>query len=225
MKKLISLALIALMLLPAALAEEADLTGEWFASMQGIQAILTLNADGTCSLAIRGSADDAVWERDGDKIYVEHGAESKLIMTYDGENLVMSDDPTDPMAMVFRRELKEISLEDFQGDWKATLVNMLGLPVNAEEAGMDIVIRVEGETVTFLSGAEDEENRVLHGLYSDDEITASTSTANYVISYLENGTLQLREILSEDQQILMYMEPLAGEAADIEEVEDAEAAE
>ena len=90
---------------------------------------------------------------------------------------------------------------------------------------MDIVIRVEGETVTFLSGAEDEENRVLHGLYSDDEITASTSTANYVISYLENGTLQLREILSEDQQILMYMEPLAGEAADIEEVEDAEAAE
>ena len=71
MKKMISVILVfcmAAMLVPA-LAESADITGEWIADYSGYAVVLTLNADGTFSMEVAGMGGaEGTWTLEGEAL-------------------------------------------------------------------------------------------------------------------------------------------------------------
>lgn len=70
MKRLTSLVLallLALTMMVGAFAETADVTGEWYGELLGIQVTLTINADGTYKMDIAGmDSEEGVWEKNED---------------------------------------------------------------------------------------------------------------------------------------------------------------
>ena len=73
MKRLTSLVLallLALTMMVGAFAETADVTGEWYGELLGIQVTLTINADGTYKMDIAGmDSEEGVWEKNEDGSY------------------------------------------------------------------------------------------------------------------------------------------------------------
>lgn len=70
MKRLTSLVLallLALTMMVGAFAETADVTGEWYGELLGIQVTLTINADGTYKMDVAGmDSEEGVWEKNED---------------------------------------------------------------------------------------------------------------------------------------------------------------
>lgn len=73
MKRLTSLVLallLALTMMVGAFAETADVTGEWYGELLGIQVTLTINADGTYKMDITGmDSEEGVWENDAELFF------------------------------------------------------------------------------------------------------------------------------------------------------------
>lgn len=98
MKKLISLILVfcmAVMLVPA-LAESADVAGEWIADYSGYTVVLTLNTDNTFSMKVAGmGGGDGTWSLEGEALsltaqgqtIVYDVKDGKITATQDGETL------------------------------------------------------------------------------------------------------------------------------------------
>ena len=78
MKRLTSLVL-ALTMMVGAFAETADVTGEWYGELLGIQVTLTINADGTSKMDIAGmDSEEGVWEKNEDgNLVMDKGTEGE----------------------------------------------------------------------------------------------------------------------------------------------------
>lgn len=139
MKKLFSTVLamlLALTMLTGALAEMADVTGDWFVSMLGIDEKLTLKENGTYTIDMGdwGSV-GGVWEMQTDgSILMDKGTEDETVgeVTEIGLALVI-----DGMALLFTRGTglirTDATLEELQGEWVAKQVLTMGFVVDAEE--------------------------------------------------------------------------------------------
>lgn len=140
MKKLISLILVlcmACMLIPA-VAEE-DLTGEWYATMAGVEMVLNLAEDGsaTFSMPALGNTSSGIWTRDGDKITITI-EDSPAEAVYADGTITLGEGEA---SMVFTREkvegikLAEVNpaaaAEDFEGSWSIAYVGYGEMVVDA----------------------------------------------------------------------------------------------
>jgi len=168
MKKLISLLLIlcmTCMLIPA-MAEE-DISGEWYANHYGIDMILTLNADGTASMAITGMGEpgNGTWSLDGEKFVltiVQNGVEDSTEGTLaDGKLTITAGE----QIIEFGRERAEgitiaevnpnAAAEDFEGEWTISYVSMAGMTLDAAAGGMgDVGVKIENGAVSFTGNAD-----------------------------------------------------------------------
>ena len=138
MKRLTSLVLallLALTMMVGAFAETADVTGEWYGELLGIQVTLTINADGTYKMDITGmDSEEGVWEKNEDgNLVMDKGTEGEGLVTVTETGLSTEQDG---MKIDFTREAPaedeeltistETTEEELQGKWQATSVIMNG---------------------------------------------------------------------------------------------------
>lgn len=137
MKRLTSLVLallLALTMMLGAFAETADVTGEWYGELLGIQVTLTINADGTYKMDIAGmDSEEGVWEKNEDgNLVMDKGTEGEGLVTVTETGLSTEQDG---MKIDFTREAPaadseglnistETTEEQLQGKWQATSVIM-----------------------------------------------------------------------------------------------------
>ena len=113
MKRLTSLVLallLALTMMVGAFAETADVTGEWYGELLGIQVTLTINADGTYKMDIAGmDSEEGVWEKNEDgNLVMDKGTEGEGLVTVTETGLSTEQDG---MKIDFTREAPAASVE------------------------------------------------------------------------------------------------------------------
>lgn len=166
MKKLISLVLILCMacMLLSAMADD-DITGEWYASLYGVPLKMTLNADGTASMAM-GDTDmgTAAWTFSDGKFSMtedESGVVSEGTLV-DGVLTIEDDDQLieftrEPVQGITVAEVNPAAAaEDFEGSWTITYVDLGGMLVDASAAGGSVPdVKIENGALSFIGdGAE-----------------------------------------------------------------------
>lgn len=168
MKRLTSLVLallLALTMMVGAFAETADVTGEWYGELLGIQVTLTINADGTYKMDVAGmDSEEGVWEKNEDgNLVMDKGTEGEGLVTVTETGLSTEQDG---MKIDFTREAPaedeeltistETTEEELQGKWQATSVIMNGMSVPMSMVGQECIIEGEGQqSVPAESGWSD----------------------------------------------------------------------
>ena len=193
MKKLISLVLILCMacMLVSAVADD-DISGEWYASYFGMPMMMTLNADGTASMAAEGVGDlgTAVWTLENGKFTMtenESGVVTEgtyidgvLALDNDGQLLEFTREPV--QGITIAEVNPEAAAEDFEGEWAPAYVNFEDMTVDAAAAGVTFsviiensIVRFEGEadSVTFFVGTDP-----ISMAYENGAMTYSVEVAN-----------------------------------------------
>ena len=164
MKRLTSLVLallLALTMMVGAFAETADVTGEWYGELLGIQVTLAINADGTYKMDIAGmDSEEGVWEKNEDgNLVMDKGTEGEGLVTVTETGLSTEQDG---MKIDFTREAPaadseglnistETTEEQLQGKWQATSVIMNGMSVPMSMVGQECIIEVKDSNLYLLN--------------------------------------------------------------------------
>ena len=228
MKKILCGILAIMMMLSlicaGAMAEAADLTGEWYASVYGITMKMTLNADGsyTMEMSMEGEEPmDGTWEFDGAVLVMDKGTEDEASLSYDAEanSLCMEQDGVE---FVFTREMPEAfeaapvradaSLEEFAGTWACTLVSLMGMQAAPEELGVNLGLSIDGATVALtLENFVDSVEVTLEGAFADGALTVTLPTESeyeddtvFTLQLLEDGSMSASSLMM-DEEIVYYM--------------------
>lgn len=166
MKRLIAL-LLALALPCCAVAQTADVTGDWYLTALrvgedaldpatlGMSLWFSLYEDGTAWLSMPGTLEaDGTWTLLDGRLTVDaQGAlpielavgEGELVTQRDGMDLVFTQQA--PAFMAYREAQADAQAapEDYQGCWQAALVVFGGMQMPADAAGMQQTLTVEGQ--------------------------------------------------------------------------------
>ena len=228
MKKILCGILAIMMMLSlicaGAMAEAADLTGEWYASVYGITMKMTLNAYGsyTMEMSMEGEEPmDGTWEFDGAALVMDKGTEDEASLSYDAEanSLCMEQDG---IEFVFTREMPEAfeaapvradaSLEEFAGTWACTLVSLMGMQAAPEELGVNLGLSIDGATVALtLENFVDSVEVTLEGAFADGALTVTLPTESeyeddtvFTLQLLEDGSMSASSLMM-DEEIVYYM--------------------
>lgn len=163
MKRLTSLVLallLALTMMVGAFAETADVTGEWYGELLGIQVTLTINADGTYKMDIAGmDSEEGVWEKNEDgNLVMDKGTEGEGLVTVTETGLSTEQDG---MKIDFTREAPaedeeltistETTEEELQGKWQGTTLIMNGVSVSLSAAGQECIIEIKDSNLYVLN--------------------------------------------------------------------------
>ncbi|MBQ9197683.1 MAG: hypothetical protein IJ157_10660 [Clostridia bacterium] len=234
MKKLVSLILalmMACMLLPA-MAEAADVIGDWYLtevqmgedtlppSVLGMEMTITLNEDGTALFVTAYGEDvdeDAVTWKMGDGAVI-------ISMGEDGDqDFVMEDDllkfDMGGALLVFSQEAPEIaalpqviaaeSEDAFLGEWTLTTIGAGGALLPADALGADGTLTVEAGKLTLISGEDTIEGETT--LTEDGKL--AIGDGSMALELNDNGWLSITQQFDEETVMTMYFEQ-AVEAAE-----------
>ena len=225
MKKLLSIAvslILALTLLCAgAMAEAAELTGEWYGSLYGIVMTLTLNEDGSYALAMDGEDPEAgTWELNGSDLIMDKGTEAESTLSYDPDEVSLAMD-LDGMAFLFTREpvaafelaaaRADATLEEYAGSWDCTLVSMMGMQLPPEEAEIVLSVVVEGESMQLTLGLFDEPETIeLVPAFADGALTLTIPASGegeedtvFTFQLLEDGTMSATTLMYDEELVFV----------------------
>ncbi len=211
MKKLLA-TLIALMMLVSAavcgaVAETADIIGEWYGSIFGLSMTMTLHEDGTYTMSMAGEeADSGTWSFDGTTLTTDEGTDGEAAFAYDGESLSAS---MEGMDFVFTREpiatfepapaRTDAALEEFSGSWNATTIGIMGMYLSPDVIGAGISLDIDGTTVVMTIIQEDSEPEAVtvEATFADGVLTVADPTSSeesstfWTLSLLEDGTMSM----------------------------------
>lgn len=230
MKKLTALLLAVMMacLMTAACAEDL-LSGEWYlktmtqgdqtmdvASM-GLNVVLTLNADGTCTFVGMGSDSAGTWVDDADnnKITITIEGSPADAMLSDGELTVSEGE----QSMIFTREAPaaeasetaeiktDAAAEEFNGSWECIALEVGGIKLNAETAKaagqelpkmtfQDGVIGMEGGSIAESFSSFNMPLTYADGTYSF-ALTSGSMSVSITANILQDGTMSLNFVAGE----------------------------
>lgn len=211
MKKLLATLLALMMLVSAvvcgAVAETADITGEWYGSVFGMSMTLTLHEDGTYTMSMAGEeAEPGTWSFDGTTLTLDEGSEGESAFAYDGESLSAS---MEGMDFVFTREpiatfepapaRTDAALEEFSGSWNATTIGIMGMYLSPDVIGAGISLDIDGTTVVMTIIQEDSEPEAVtvEATFADGVLTVADPTSTeesstfWTLSLLEDGTMSM----------------------------------
>ena len=238
MKKLISLILIfcmAVMLVPA-LAESADITGEWIADYSGYAVVLMLNADATFSMEVAGMGGaEGTWTLEGEALSLTAQGQTIVYDVKDGKISATQGDETleftragaeeaapaeeKTVEITFADVNPDAAAEDFNGEWCIRYV-VTGDEVAASESGeitADIAIKDGG--ITFGSGFKLSKfigDKALKMEYADGAFTYSRSILGLIdfsfrVEMLQDGMAAVTMSIDEESFIL-YMTKVGASA-------------
>ena len=210
MKKTLALILtcvLALAVLPA-LADEAAVTGDWYADPDGMPVQLTLAEDGTYTLSVPGSEPVCgAWKLDDGYIYMD-GAKTPDMATLGDDTLVMSDGmtfftrekiegyiPADPMT--------DADASAFAGYWQAVYVVVNGMPVPASVLKDQTDLYVEGHSA-ILGGPRFGDTQVKMTL-ENGALTCENAGARVTLQIQQDGYLRFTIAAPDATQILYLL--------------------
>ena len=232
MKKLLTILVAMILLCSLALAESADLIGEWHLSnvevngvsvnpaMMGMDMIFIFNEDGTvdASMIYPGEEPDAqtgVWAA------VEGGVEitindNPVVIDFDGEHLRLAQEDG---TMEFSRDVAAVVLpsvvaaegpEAFEGTWTLSQVSMMGMMVPAALTQATGSLVVDGAQVTITTAALGEESSgEMLGEFADGVLVLAedvpSDATNQQLALMDDGSVALRILNTEDNSELMSM--------------------
>lgn len=167
MKKIMSLllALCLACLSVAALAEENDVTGDWYGSMFGMAAQLTLMEDGTYLMKLGEMEQTGKYElKDDGIVYMDESEDPDDGFVFDGASLVnetqhvtFTREQTEVEVLVLAEADPEATAEAFEGEWTCNMLKLSGMlfdiaQVPVESLGLEGIpsIKIENSTVTFI---------------------------------------------------------------------------
>ena len=174
MKKFVSLLLVLCLacVSAAALAEAGDLVGDWYGSLYGMAAQLTLNEDGSYVMSLAGNEIPGNYELKDGIVYMDDDNPDNGFV-FDGTSLVNETQGvtlTRDQADVPEIELAEVNpdaaVEDFEGDWVCKYMSMKGMTLDITQIPLESLgatqipsLKVEGSAVTLtgmdsLAGAD-----------------------------------------------------------------------
>ena len=211
MKKLLATLLALTMLVSAvvcgAVAEAADIVGEWYGSVFGMSMTLTLHEDGTYTMSMIGEeAEPGTWSFDGMTLTLDEGSEGESAFAYDGESLSAS---MEGMDFVFTREpiatfepapaRTDAALEEFSGSWNATTIGIMGMYLSPDVIGAGISLDIDGTTVVMTIIQEDSEPEAVtvEATFADGVLTVADPTSTeesstfWTLSLLEDSTMSM----------------------------------
>lgn len=211
MKKLLATLIALTMLVSAvvcgAVAETADITGEWYGSVFGMSMTMTLHEDGTYTMSMAGEeAEPGTWSFDGTTLTLDEGSEGESAFAYDGESLSAS---MEGMDFVFTREpiatfepapaRTDAALEEFSGSWNATTIGIMGMYLSPDVIGAGISLDIDGTTVVMTIIQEDSEPEAVtvEATFADGVLTVADPTSSeesstfWTLSLLEDGTMSM----------------------------------
>ena len=239
MKKLISLILVMLLICMAipTMAEE-DVTGDWYlktmkmgdqeydAASIGYAITMTLNADGTMSMAMPGQEPVAgTWVLEGDKITVT-ADDSPAEGTVSEGTITLAQEG---MEMIFTREVVEAitlaevkaaeTAEEFYGDWTSVYVEMEGTVIEISVVGMGVPKVIISETGLEFYDEEDgtltlilKMNKLDAPVFEEGKLLVKAAADalnpdfNLTGELLEDGMLKLT-VVSSDSPMILYFVP------------------
>jgi len=178
MKKLLALIAAVILTLCAACAlaiEPADFIGTWYLNSLeyeglslspadlGMDAAIMLNVDTTAILMSTGEENlEATWAVAGDELSIYLDGEVQTVFTL-ADGALVSD--MDGGMMVFGREKPEAPVDspvrgdavlaDFNGLWTASLVDIGGMKLSAEQMELDIRLAIANGQVAMLEFGEE----------------------------------------------------------------------
>ena len=219
MKKMLSMLLVAVMMCTAlccgAMAEAADVTGEWYGSLFGMTMTLTLNEDGTYVMDM-GDDDpsEGTWQLAGQALITDRRADGQITCAYDGSSLYA--DAGDGMEFLFTREpvaafepaaaRTDATLEEYAGSWTCTLVSMMGMQLPPEMAEVEMSLVIDGENVTLTLGLFGEPVTAdLTAPFADGAMTLTVPSEYedgedtvFTLQLLEDGTMSAETTMFEE---------------------------
>lgn len=164
MKKFVSLLLVLCLacVSAAALAEAGDLVGDWYGSLYGMAAQLTLNEDGSYVMSLAGNEIPGNYELKDGIVYMDDDNPDNGFV-FDGTSLVNETQGvtlTRDQADVPEIELAEVNpdaaVEDFAGEWICKYMSMKGMTLDITQIPLESLgatqipsLKVEGSAVTL----------------------------------------------------------------------------
>ena len=164
MKKFVSLLLVLCLacVSAAALAQAGDLVGDWYGSLYGMAAQLTLNEDGSYVMSLAGNEIPGNYELKDGIVYMDDDNPDNGFV-FDGTSLVNETQGvtlTRDQADVPEIELAEVNpdaaLEDFEGEWICKYMAMNGMTLDITQIPLENLgatqvpsLKVEGSAVTL----------------------------------------------------------------------------
>ena len=230
MKKLFALMTVLVMLLcSAAIAETAEITGEWYMTemnmegmsinpaTMGMDIMMVLNEDGTATLTSVTGEDEpqvqeAAWKQEESGIVLTIEEETTTLTLEDG-SLKMALDENN--YYLFAREKAEAAPlptpvaaeneEAFFGTWTMSQIEMGGIMLPASMMGMDAaVMTVEAGKVVVTSG---EENTEYTSAFADGALTITENIENAEPMSLvlnDDGSLAMPVAFGEEVMMTVY---------------------
>ena len=213
MKKLLSLVLTLAMLLGCvAFAEGVDYTGTWvltgaeadgiqmgpsMLAMVGLDMKMTLNADGSMTMATMGLEEVGTWTATEAGIAINDGVDT-LEVVYQNEILVMEDEGA---TMMFTREgaapaiadapaatvLANVDPKAFEGQWLLTKASMMGMEFPAESLGLYMALVLSEGSGIFGSTDDNGELVSTAITYTVSEVEGVGTALDVIVTNVETG--------------------------------------
>ena len=174
MKKFVSLLLVLCLacVSAAALAEAGDLVGDWYGSLYGMAAQLTLNEDGSYVMSLAGNEIPGNYELKDGIVYMDDDNPDNGFV-FDGTSLVneiqgvtLTREQGNVAEIVLAEVNPDAAVEDFEGDWVCKYMSMKGMTLDITQIPLESLgatqipsLKVEGSAVTLtgmdsLAGAD-----------------------------------------------------------------------
>ena len=235
MKKIIAILLAMALCRGAALAEEADITGEWFATEitmgelsfnpvnMGVEMSITLNADGTTVVQAAGEKLDGTWVKENGSAAVTTDGKTMIFTPVDGK-LVTEDSGA---YLIFEREkpeaeryvpaepMTDATMEDYNGVWDAVLADVMGMQTSVAAMGMSMQFVVSDGQVMVVEGVGEEATYgETTGIVENGTLKIQSEGNELSLQLCQDGVLVLVQDMGEGMTVSIYFEKLI---ADIEE--------
>ena len=190
--------LLILVTLCAACAETADVTGAWYASLNGMAMTLTLNENGIYTLEKGDEAMIGTWVLEGDILYVDKGTLGEDRLHYDAAVQTLDRNGTlfarEAIAAFEPGEAVPANLEDFTGSWISTNVDTFGAVLPGETAELSMIAAIEGAKVVLTIEAAEKETYEGEAIFADGALELTISADQeciFAISMLDSGMIRI----------------------------------
>ena len=142
------------------LSKMAEGSEEYNASLLhslGMDGKLTLNEDGTAEMNISDSVGTGTWETHDDGLLITiEGSESEavyvddcIVLNQSGTTLFFSQEEPEIEDLDVGDVVSDPKLSDFDGEWEATHINMMGTNFPIDFLDMEILLSIKDGNVTF----------------------------------------------------------------------------
>ena len=196
----------------------SEYAGTWYGEAYGMPLELNLAEQSLYTLAVigKGESRNGRWEEDGELIYLDRGAENRIVFHASDEMLTADINGIEVTLTRERPDVfdgqtlkAEVVMADFEGQWVCTRLGTDGMIVDAAPEGGDspLALNIAGETIVIAGEDASEAPISTQATYGNGVMTLDLGgTMTCLIQALENGMLKMDVGTGEGGTMTYYLE-------------------